>query len=197
MRCASYKDRPFQADNMHLDLWKNGMNYLWDCGTYKYNTTVDNLDHFQGSAGHNTVTIDGQDHMLKGSRFIWFYWIKKATGSIVRNGDILKFTTSQEAYRHKKDITLSREVTKKIDQSEWHVLDRAEKPTGTKLMQHWQVNPAVEHQVSIIAHDENGLEIKPLKESSSYSSYYGVKEPSIKLTFATETSSIKTSIILS
>jgi hypothetical protein len=196
IRCASYRDRPFQADNMHLDLWRNGVNYVWDCGTYKYNTTVENLNHFQGSAGHNTITIDGEDHMLKGSRFIWFYWIKKATGSIFKDGNSINLKTTQEAYRYKSPVTMTREVLKKLDQSEWQILDRVEKASGSTMMQHWQVNPAMLDHITIIAKDANGTELQPLKESSFYSSYYGVKEPSIKLTFATETSIINTSIIL-
>src|SRR5690606_10643364 len=78
LRCGGYKDRPFQSDNLHLDLWVNGVNYLWDPGSYKYNTDDHLVRFFNGVGGHNTVGIEDADQMLKGGRFIWFYWVKKA-----------------------------------------------------------------------------------------------------------------------
>ena len=39
IRCGRYKDRPAHADNLHLDIWYQGENYLFDGGSYKYNTT--------------------------------------------------------------------------------------------------------------------------------------------------------------
>ena len=75
IRCGSYKDRPSQADNLHLDIWANGINYLWDPGSFLYNTDSETLNSFIGTAGHNTVSINGENQMLKGERFIWYNWI--------------------------------------------------------------------------------------------------------------------------
>src|SRR5690606_34962987 len=38
IRCGNHKDRPAQADNLHIDIWDRGENILRDSGTYKYNT---------------------------------------------------------------------------------------------------------------------------------------------------------------
>lgn len=38
IRCGKYKERPSQADNLHIDIWYKGENILLDGGSYKYNT---------------------------------------------------------------------------------------------------------------------------------------------------------------
>ncbi len=196
IRCASYKDRPFQADNMHLDLWKGGINYLWDCGTYKYNTSLENLNHFQGSAGHNTITIDGKDHMLKGGRFIWYYWIKKAFSKVTCTNNQITFVTRQHAYRYANEVELQREVVKRPNVPQWKITDICKTSNAGELIQHWQINPAVEKEINFKAVDESENPLVPIREISSYSSYYGVKEESIKISFATSTSRIITTITL-
>ena len=72
IRCGKYKDRPSQADNLHIDIWVDGVNYFRDSGTYKYNTTEEYLNYFNGTSSHNTVSVDNKNQMLKGKRFIWY-----------------------------------------------------------------------------------------------------------------------------
>src|SRR5690606_11649104 len=36
IRCGNHKDRPHQADNLHIDIWYQGRNLLFDAGSYKY-----------------------------------------------------------------------------------------------------------------------------------------------------------------
>ncbi len=74
IKCASYKDRPSQADNLHLDIWYNDENMLRDAGSYSYNCDGKLLKYFNGTSSHNTIMINDQDQMLKGPRFIWMYW---------------------------------------------------------------------------------------------------------------------------
>ena len=38
IKCGKYKDRPSQADNLHIDIWYKGKNIVCDGGSYKYNT---------------------------------------------------------------------------------------------------------------------------------------------------------------
>ena len=97
IRCGIYKDRPFQADNLHLDIWANGENLLRDAGSYKYNTEEAFTKYFAGTASHNTVMLDDFDQMQKGPRFVWYNWTKEATAmtdeskNIVFDGKILAF----------------------------------------------------------------------------------------------------------
>jgi asparagine synthase (glutamine-hydrolysing) len=64
-------DRPGQADQLHLDLWWRGVNLARDAGTYLYYGPPELYAWFRGSCIHNTVTVDGQDQMQPGPRFLW------------------------------------------------------------------------------------------------------------------------------
>ena len=67
LRCGNHKDRPSQADNLHLDLWVKGENILYDGGSYKYNTDEESLRYFFGTASHNTVMLGGYDQIGRAS----------------------------------------------------------------------------------------------------------------------------------
>ncbi len=73
-RCCTYRDRPSQADLLHVDLWCDGRNILRDAGSFRYNCPQPWKHYFYSTAAHNTVTIDGQDQMIKGPRFLWLRW---------------------------------------------------------------------------------------------------------------------------
>lgn len=77
IRCGNHKDRPAQADNLHLDIWYKDKNILRDSGTYKYNTDSEKLKYFMGSLSHNVVMVNDESQMLKGGRFIWYFWSQK------------------------------------------------------------------------------------------------------------------------
>ncbi|WP_046174531.1 alginate lyase family protein [Domibacillus indicus] len=79
IRSATYKHRPAQADMLHFDLWHQGENILADAGTFSYNTDMDHILYFNGTASHNTVMVNNQDQMKKASRFIWLNWTKSKT----------------------------------------------------------------------------------------------------------------------
>jgi asparagine synthase (glutamine-hydrolysing) len=74
LRGTKYKDRPSQADQLHLDMWWRGENVLCDAGTYSYNSPAP-FDHgFTLTRHHNTVTVDGVDQMTRLGRFLWADW---------------------------------------------------------------------------------------------------------------------------
>lgn len=74
LRASRYRDRPAQADQLHLDLWWRGSDILCDPGTYSYNAPAPFADAFASTRRHNTVTIDGLDQMTRLSRFFWADW---------------------------------------------------------------------------------------------------------------------------
>jgi hypothetical protein len=73
-RCHTYRNRPCQADMLHVDLWHLGRNILRDAGTYKYYCEAPWQHYFLSTAAHNTVSVDQRDQMIKGPRFLWFKW---------------------------------------------------------------------------------------------------------------------------
>jgi len=74
IRCASYRDRPAQADLLHVDLWWRGSNVLGDPGTYSYDGPPPWNNGLAGTAVHNAPTVDGLDQMERGPRFLWLGW---------------------------------------------------------------------------------------------------------------------------
>ncbi|MFC6337429.1 heparinase [Pseudomonas sp. CCM 7891] len=76
LRYPRFRFRPSQADALHVDLWRAGVNLLRDAGTYSYNTTAQWLKYFPGTASHNTVQFDGRDQMPRLSRFLFGNWLR-------------------------------------------------------------------------------------------------------------------------
>jgi asparagine synthase (glutamine-hydrolysing) len=77
-RCGSVTDRFGQADQLHVDLRRDGVEVAGDGGSYLYNDELPFHRHFMGSASHNTVTVDGCDQMLLHRRFKWLHWTRAA-----------------------------------------------------------------------------------------------------------------------
>ena len=75
-RCTSYSNRPGQADMLSVDLWRHGKNVLIDPGTYLYYAEPPWDNGLVGTSVHNTVSIAGQDQMVRGPRFLWLEWTK-------------------------------------------------------------------------------------------------------------------------
>jgi hypothetical protein len=123
-RCGSHKDRPSHADNLHMDVWVKGENILRDSGTYKYNTDKETLDYFTGTLGHNTVLVDNQSQMLKGTRFIWFYWTQCLAAKWTEDMDYYIFEGSISAFRYLNEKAVhNRQVKISKRDKHWLVKD--------------------------------------------------------------------------
>lgn len=166
-RNGNHLDRPAQADNHHIDLWHKGQNVLMDSGTFKYNTTTNDIKWFMGSKGHNVAQLDDYDQMLKGGRFIWYHWsqsqylrYEELENSILIEGVISAFKHLNKHCQIKRQIELFTEdcVLKVKDE----VLNLKDFST---LHQNWHyysnIHIQTEHELSI--------------NEGEYSSYYGLK----------------------
>ena len=76
LRYPRFRFRPSQADALHVDLWRAGINLLRDAGTFSYNTSAQWLSYFPGTASHNTLQFDGRDQMPRLSRFLFGEWLR-------------------------------------------------------------------------------------------------------------------------
>jgi Heparinase II/III-like protein/Heparinase II/III N-terminus len=74
IRAGRYTRRPFQADQLHVDLWWQGINLARDAGTYLYNGPPPWNNGLARTAVHNTVTVDHRDQMRRAGRFLWVDW---------------------------------------------------------------------------------------------------------------------------
>lgn len=196
IRCGGYKDRPFQSDNLHLDIWIDGKNILRDAGSYKYNTEKQFVEYFNGSEGHNTVSVNGENQMQKGKRFIWYYWVKKTEAFLIKEKDNFVFTGKIKAYEQLgNNIYHQRKVTKTIGKNEWLVEDYIEGIKDKNNYQYWHFSELIKDNLSITCFDANDKEIFPTIEKKWYSSYYGVKVSSLRLKFASKHNIFRTKII--
>jgi len=182
IRCGAYKDRPAQADNLHMDVWLEGINFLWDVGTYKYNTDAKTLNYYMGTKGHNTVAVNGKNQMKKGSRFIWHYWVKEAKAHIEETATNFIFYGNINAFRHIGGRNHQRKIIKTKEKLEWKIIDSI------------NINPAIEERITMVVTDQDGNILMPKREIKTYSGYYGIEEPSIHITYESFSSLLTTKI---
>ncbi len=134
MRCATYRDRPHQADMLHLDIWSNGINLLCDAGTYSYNAPAPWMKYFQGTASHNTVMVNGADQMKKGGRFLWLDWTRSRLLAFRAEPSFSYMEGEHDGYLpyiHRRGVLR--------DQGIWVIIDDVFGPAGTpfRLTQQW------------------------------------------------------------
>jgi hypothetical protein len=111
VRAGRYHRRPFQADQLHVDLWWRGVNIARDAGTYLYNGESPWNNGLSRTAVHNTVTLDARDQMRRASRFLWVDWAQ-ATGrscSSLPSGVLDHFEGEHDGYtrfgvRHRRTV---------------------------------------------------------------------------------------------
>lgn len=197
LRCGHYKDRPFQADNLHLDIWVQGVNILRDAGSYLYNTDERWTRYFAGTASHNTVMLGDYDQMRKGPRFIWYDWIKESSAGWVDAGaDAFVFQGQFTGFKHVgKNIVHRRRVTKVAGALSWLVedwLDNA--PPALPMHQVWHPGEGFFAQYSLQAFDETGNEIAPTETEGWYSETYGQKVSVPRIVFTTSGRYVTTTI---
>ena len=195
VRCGSHRDRPSQADNLHLDLWIDGDNILRDAGSYKYNTNERELNYFFGSKSHNTVTLGMNDQMLKGGRFIWYYWTQNLGAELIETEDKFIFNGQITAFRQiDKKAVHKRKINKKKGIPVWEISDELIHDTNLPLVQYWHPSKSFFDKFEISAKTIDGSEIIPLIEEGYYSSLYGQKEPSVQIVFKTQETKLITTI---
>lgn len=188
IRCGKYKTRPSHADNLHIDIWYRGENVLMDGGSYKYNTEPSLIKYFAGTESHNTVMLGQKDQILKGPRFIWYYWSQAINASFWESSDSFCFTGIVSCFGYlDKKIKHIRKVVKIKDKPEWIIEDRIEnKPKGLDMRQIWHTRfPSVKFESA------NAIRTQ---SKGSFSFYYGAKTENIQIEFSTTSNTITTNI---
>lgn len=194
IRCGNHKDRPSQADNLHLDIWVNGRNVLLDGGSYKYNADATSLKYFMGTGSHNTVMLGEHDQMLKGGRFIWYFWTQ-AVGQPKfieqDNGFLFEGTVKCFLFLNPK-ISHTRTVIKSGGTKTWQVKDVLNnKPPKSEIVVNWHVPSQAD--VRITGSSASGP-VTPTTSLAPYSPKYGIKEDCTLVQFRTMSRELNVSI---
>lgn len=188
--CASYKDRPSQADNLHIDVWYNGDNLLRDAGSYLYNTKKELVKYFFGTESHNTVMLGDADQMQKGSRFIWLNRSQALKGAWTgTETKVIRFIGSIKAFASIGSVIHNREIEFDLDNQKIKVVDTIQ-PTqemAIPLRQIW--HPTANVRFSPISPDVCANRYKRF-----YSDTYGRIEEVDQVEFASLNKTITTVI---
>ncbi len=196
IKCGSYRDRPSQADNLHLDIWYKGENILPDAGSYKYNTDEQTMRYFSGTGSHNTVMLDDKDQMLKGGRFIWYYWTQGKFERLEARENSYRFEGAVNVFSYiREGITHKRTIVKQKGAPKWEIKDEVTgAPDEMKMIQLWHLPLGLKNKVSVTAGNEKGEALTPQKRDGWYSSLYGQKEKTEELYFISADKIIDTHI---
>ncbi|MHA2282680.1 MAG: alginate lyase family protein [Planctomycetota bacterium] len=125
IRCATFRDRPGQADLLHLDIWRNGVNVASDPGTYLYYSDSPWDNSLVSTLVHNTVSVDGVDQMTRGPRFLWLTWPKSQMFHhlMSKNGLLGYFEGAHFGYIRLPQPVTHRRAVLKVDQDIWITID--------------------------------------------------------------------------
>lgn len=181
IRCGNHKDRPSHADNLHMDVWVKGENILRDSGSYKYNTTKEFSDYFTGSKAHNSVVVNNESQMLKGSRFIWYFWTQCINANWKETNDEFIFTGKIKAFQQlNKKATHSRTIQISKNTSKWKVIDEVSEMDQYIKEQIWHLDA---YSVTFDSHT-NDEKIESKNSLSYDSEYYGLKQDGKAVSFS-------------
>jgi len=170
IRCASFRDRPSQADMLHVDLWHNGINIATDAGTYSYNAKAPWNNPLASTRYHNTVTVDGLDQMERAGKFLWLPWLngEMQTWQSSANGQLAYWQGGHDGYgRLPSPVTHQRGIIR-IDNDSWLILDRLQSQAEHAYRLHWLLADFPHHW------DENTTTISLETPSGSYYTQFGI-----------------------
>ena len=162
VRCHTYRDRPSQADMLHLDLWWQGINILRDSGSFMYYCDQPWQHYFLSTNAHNTVSIDGRDQMEKGARFIWYDWLKSSEPvfKLSENGERHSFSGSHFGFKRlDENIIHHRSITMLSKGQTWIIIDEivGSGMHTTELFWHLANMPFQIHDTGITLKTQKGI----------------------------------------
>lgn len=73
LRGVKFHGRPAHADQLHLDIWWEGINIAQDAGTFAYNDAPPWQNPFTTTLVHNALSINGNDQMRRAGKFLWLH----------------------------------------------------------------------------------------------------------------------------
>ena len=139
VRCGPHRFRPHHADQMHVDLRRDGQPLTLDPGTFSYNAPPP-WDHaFKNTRFHNTVSVDGLDQMSKAGRFLWLPW-SGGTSEPVRalaEGTLLCWEGETDAWQRLATPVRHRRAVLLHAHEEVTVIDRLQSAGEHEYTVHW------------------------------------------------------------
>jgi hypothetical protein len=141
VRAGHYTRRPFQADQLHVDLWWHGLNLARDAGTYLYNGEPPWNNGLAGTAVHNTVMVDRRDQMRRAGRFLWLDWAQ-ASGRSFSTSSSTNLADSPNCFQGEHDGyrrlgVKHRRMVQCVTEDAWVIVDDLLGAGEHELRLHW------------------------------------------------------------
>ncbi len=133
IRCTDFHARPSHADQLHVDLWRGGVNIACDAGTYLYSGEGVWRNGLARTSVHNTVTVDRQDQMKMVSRFTWTDWAK---GNVLRQ-EGKAWQGEHDGYKQLADPVTHRRTVLSLGQDCWLIVDHLSGKQAHHYSLHW------------------------------------------------------------
>lgn len=96
-----FQSRPAQMDQLHIDLWIDGINVLCDTGTYSYAGNAGK--ELRSASGHNSVVVTETEQMNSHGPFMIYDWTKRMKYSWVPD-KFYGHMKSRNGYEHIRDV---------------------------------------------------------------------------------------------
>ena len=138
-------------------------------------------NYFFGTASHNTVMVEDQSQMLKGPRFIWYYWTQLKSIDIFESDKEYVIDATIKAYEHlDKGIMHNRKIIKFKNNKKWLVKDKiiSKKTLHAKQIWHQSLKSNLSFSSNI-----HGKKNESLTSESWSSCKYGIKKKSKLIEF--------------
>ncbi len=208
IRCATFRDRPSQADMLHLDIWRNGVNVACDAGSFLYYAEPPWNNALVSTQVHNTVSVDGLDQMERGPRFLWLNWLESRARHYITSdeGSLVYFEGEHYGYKRLQHEITHRRAVLKAAEDIWVVVDDLLGDSRHKFVLHWLLSDLAfkvdvqEMQISLdMGMDRYGLWLRNVLPESArsefdvvrgnknsaprgwHSAYYGVRSPALSV----------------
>jgi asparagine synthase (glutamine-hydrolysing) len=133
IRCTDFRARPSHADQLHVDLWRDGLNIACDAGTYLYSGEGIWRNGLAHTPAHNTVTVDRQDQMKMVSRFTWTDWAK---GEVLRHDPTIWYG-EHDGYQRLADPVNHKRTVISLGKDRWLVVDHLDGKQAHHYSLHW------------------------------------------------------------
>jgi hypothetical protein len=130
LHAGTYRDRPSQADLLHVDLTWRGLNLLCDAGTWRYNAPAPWANALACAQVHNTITLQGRPPMSRVGPFLWLDWERARLLS--QPGD--PFLQAERIPRRSQPLRHRRTIHP-CGPEHWLIVDEAQGPGLLDL--HW------------------------------------------------------------
>lgn len=190
-----YHSRPAHMDQLHVDIWHNGLNIFCDLGTYSYATELGKRNIL--NRAHNTVQLNDLNQMSLLGNFFVHNWSKPKFVEH-KKGYFKGVVTSKSGYVHEREMILSEDFHKiRINDK---VITEKENNKITFLL-HTPCEISVTNNKAVLSY--NGKEYaeisttgKILTEPTFSSLYYYHKKKINKIIISSFINTIKTQIIL-